>query len=263
MKHVVLLLIWLALVPSAEAGERILSLTPHACEMLFAIGAGKDVVGVSEYCDYPPEAENLPKVGNARQVYLEAAIKLKPTLAVVGSRSLKGVGQLLKLGIQIVETHPHTVKEILADMRMLGKRTGHQERADLVAEQLRLRLQALRRRSAKPARIFYEIWPDPLMSEGGASFITDMVQYAGGKNIFAETPLESMRVDVESVIRAKPEVIIIPDEGRDVVKRRAFWHRWLGERIHVITVDADLFHRPGPRLIDGIEQLRSQMAVQP
>lgn len=245
---------------SAAATERIIALTPHACEILFAIGAGKDVVGVAEYCDYPAEAARLPKVADARRIYLEAVTKLKPTLAVSGSHSISGIEHLKKIGVRIAETHPHRVRDIFVDMRSLGRQTSHQKKADETVRLLEKRLRTLSNHSSEPVRTFYEVWPDPLMSEGGPSFITDMLKYAGAENIFADNPLESMHVNVESVIRAAPKLVIIPKKSRSVEKRTAFWRRWLGEEVHIITIDSDLLHRPGPRLIDGIEQLHARIS---
>ncbi len=243
----------------AGAAERIIALTPHACEMLFAIGAGEDVVGVAEYCDFPAEAERLPRVADARRIYLEAALKLKPTLAVSGSHSISGIDRLKKTGVRIVETHPRRVRDIFVDMRRLGELTGHQKKAEEIVRGLEKRLQVLGSHLSRPVRAFYEVWPDPLMSEGGPSFITDMLKHAGAENIFADSPLESIRVNIESVIRAAPDVIIIPDGGVGRKKRTAFWQHWLGNNVPVIPVDSDLLHRPGPRLIDGIEQLHAKI----
>ncbi|MDX8404115.1 MAG: helical backbone metal receptor, partial [Mariprofundaceae bacterium] len=104
------------------------------------------------------------------------------------------------------------------------------------------------------------IWPDPLMTAGGSSLIHDVLKRAGLHNVFGDLPMEGPRVNVESVIRAKPEIIIIPTENRNIEEREKFWKQWLGENITVISVHADLLHRPTPRLIDGMEELVKKIA---
>ena len=116
----------------------------------------------------------------------------------------------------------------------------------------------MRRLAAKQhVRVFYELWPDPLLTAGGLSFINALITEAGGSNVFATIPMDTPHVNVESVIRAKPQVIIIPLEKRKMVERRRFWRRWLHkDSVTFAAINPDILHRPGPRLIDGVEQLQ-------
>jgi len=96
------------------------------------------------------------------------------------------------------------------------------------------------------------------MTEGRKSFITEVMEAAGGRNIFADTPLETVRVNIEAVLRARPEVIVIPSASGDISTRRKFWHKWL-KNVRVVAINPDLISRPGPRLVDGLELLKKML----
>ena len=254
-------LTWLLSTTSALANERILALAPHICETLYAIGAGQDVVGAVSYCDYPKAALHLPQVGAYNRINVEAAMALKPTMAVVMNIQTPGIKQLETLGVKIVQSYPQKVDEVIADIRRLGKLTGHQQQATTLADDLQQRLDRLHKQPKKTS-VFYEIWAEPLLTAGQYTFIDDVLTQLGLHNVFGDVALEAPRVNVEAVITANPQIIIIPSEKRNIKTRTAFWHKWLGEKIQVITVNPDLVHRPGPRLLDGMEYLQEQLHVQ-
>ncbi len=259
MRPLLLLLLLLA-APSAQAAERILALAPHICETLFAIGAGNEVVGAVDYCDYPEAAKAVPRVGSYNRINVEAALALKPTLALVMDEHAPGVQLLRRLGVRVVSIYPQRVDQVLDEIRHVGELAGHREQADRLADRLQARLQRLQARvSGQAIPAFYEIWADPLLTAGGHTFIDDVLRQIGLRNVFASLPLEAPRVNVESVVAARPEVVVIPSEKRDVASRAAFWKKWLGADIRVLTVNPDLLHRPGPRLIDGMEHLVQQL----
>ncbi|MDQ6996519.1 MAG: cobalamin-binding protein [Mariprofundus sp.] len=247
---------------SAWASERILALSPHACEMLYAIGAGDEIVGAVDYCDYPEAATHLPRIGSYTGINLEAALRLKPTLAVISGTSNQQ-NQMQALGIRVFRSAPQSVLEVLADIRRLGALSGHAEQAQALAANMQQRLDKLsKRRGNQPIKVFYEVWHDPLQTVGGTGFINDILKRAGLKNVFASIRLETPRINIESVLSADPDVIIIPSEHRDVAARKRFWKQWLGDGIRFIVVNPDLMHRPGPRIIDGIEALQKALEAQ-
>jgi len=254
-----LLCICLAVWP-AQAAERVLALTPHACEMIYAIGAEEKLVGAGSYCDYPAEAEKLPRVGSHERINVEAALRLHPDLVVVMSRNVAGIETLEKMGVGVVVSSPTSFEMIFADMIKLGELTGHIEQAEVVVKKLQARLQRVRAMPRSGRAVFYEIWSDPIMTAGGASFISQLIEEAGGRNVFADIDLPAPHVSIESVVRAKPDVIIVPLEGRDIQERRQFWERWLGPDVRVAAIDPDILHRPGPRLLDGLEALQQAIS---
>jgi len=242
------------MVPSMCFGaERILALSPHVCEILFAIGAGDDVVGGSEYCDYPAEAASLPQVGSFNQVHVEAALQQKPTLAIALNPAMKGLAALRQAGIQVDTSNPQSLAGVFADIRRLGRESGHAAQAEKLASQLEQRLKLLHRdREAKYIPVFYEIWNQPLMAVGGTGCLQDMLRQAGLHNVFEDIPLEGARVTIESVIRAHPALIIVAGKGVNPAVRETYWRRWLPD-VRVMGVDENTMHRPGPRIVDALE----------
>jgi len=247
---------------AANAAERILALTPHICEIMYAIGAGSEIVGAGEYCDYPEAVSALPKVANHRQVYVEAAFRLEPTLAVALSSGLAGLGRLENEGVRVLSSNPLSPDALLEDMLRMGEFTGHPDEAAIVVEGLRQRLRALRPNQAGPKpRVYYEIWHEPLIAAGGSSLINSVLDELGLENVFAGLPMEGPRVSVESVLLARPDIIILSSEG-DVQARINFWRDWFGQYpVRFVTANADLLHRPGPRLVSGMEELREALKV--
>jgi len=257
-------LLALVLLPSLVHGaekQRIMALTPHACEMIYAIEAGPQLVGGVSFCDYPVEAENLPRIGSYERINVEAALRLKPDLAVVMSRNVVGVEMLEKMGVMIVVSNPTSFETMFSDILNLGGLTGHTTKAEALVVQLRKRLQKIRTMKRSETAVFYEVWHDPMLTAGGPSFISDLIHEAGGRNIFADIDVETAHVNTESVIRAMPELIVVPLEKRNIADRRTFWEGWLGKgNVRFVAIDPDLLHRPGPRLLDGLELLQQALA---
>jgi len=245
---------------SAWASDRIIALSPHACEMLYAIGAGPQLVGAVSFCDYPTAAQKLPRVGSYNGINVEAALRLKPDVAVVMSRNVSGIKMLEKMGVTIIVSNPASFDEVFNDLLKLGALTNHPDTATSVVAGLRQRLQKVRSRPRLGTAVFYEVWNDPLLTAGGPSFISDLIHEAGGRNVFACLNVETPHVNVEAVARAKPALIVIPLEQRNVAERRTFWEHWLGKgNVHFVAINPDLLHRPGPRLMDGLEALQKAL----
>ncbi len=247
---------------SADAAHRIVALAPHIVEILYAIGAGSQVVGAVSFSDYPSEAVHLPRVGGYRGVSVEGAVRLAPTLVIAMDESVTGVSQLEALGIRVEYSYPSSVDGVLEDIVRIGAWVGREPEALRVAAGLRDRLRALRnRRPEPPIRVFYEIWHTPLRTAGGASFISNALELIGAENVFSEIEIDAPRVSPEAVLRAAPQAIIVPGESRDVAEREKAWRVLFEHTPEIIVVEAahDLLHRPGPRLIDGMEQLQDAL----
>jgi len=246
------------------AAQRILALTPHACEMLYAIGAGPQIVGAVSFCDYPAAAKQLPRIGSYERINTEAALRLNPDLVVAMSRNVTGVEKLEQMGANIMISNPVSVETMFDDMLTLGSLTGHMQQAETLISQLSRRLQQVRQRPRTDLAVFYEVWSDPMLTAGGPSFISDLIHEAGGRNIFADINVETPHVNVESVIRARPQLIVIPLENRNLAERQAFWEHWLGKgNVRFAAINPDLLHRPGPRLLDGLELLQQALQNEP
>jgi iron complex transport system substrate-binding protein len=242
--------------------QRIVSLAPHATELLFTAGAGSRVIGVLSPADAPAEAKRLPRVGDARALDLERIIALKPDLAVIWPYlAAEQVERLRKLGVPVYVSDPHTPQSIPDDIERLGILAGTRDSASAAAATLRARLAALARREQGAATIavFYEIWPKPLYTIGGGHLISAALALCGGENIFARLVAPAPAVGIEDVLAARPQAIVA---GTDDAVRPLWldeWRRWTKlpavSSGNLFVVDANLLHRAGPRFVDGVEQL--------
>jgi len=242
--------------------RRIVSLAPHATELLFAAGAGDRVVGVVATSDYPPAARSLPAVGDARALDLERIIALKPDL-VVGwpYTSPAQAATLAARGIALFVSDPATPMAIADELERLGVLAGTSATAAPAARALRERWRKLaaRDRTDPPVRVFYEIWDAPLFTLGGRHLVSQAIAACGGENVFAALTLPAPVVSVEAVLAARPEVIVAGAAGGVRPSWLDDWKKWPALPAvadgALVTVDADLLHRAGPRFVAGAEAL--------
>ena len=246
----------------AQPARRIVSLAPHATELLFAAGAGSQVIGVITPADWPAEAAVLPRVGDSRAIDLERIADLRPDLVVawpyVAPAQLE---HLRDLGLAVYLSDPHTPEEIADDLERLGTLAGTRESALRAAAVYRARLAAVRarERGMPRIRVFYEIWHLPLYTVGGKHLISAAIDLCGGENVFAALKLPAPSVSVEAVLAAAPEAIVAGTDGALRPTWLDAWAPWRSvpavARGNLLVVDANLLHRAGPRFIDGVEQL--------
>lgn len=241
--------------------RRIVSLAPHATEMLFAAGAGARIVGVAEFSDYPPEARQIASVGSGVSLDLERIISLKPDL-VIGWNNGAAASQLARLeplGIPIYKSEPYDFDAIARSIENLARLAGTDATGDAAAASFRTRLKHLRDsyRSRRTITVFYQIWRSPLMTLNGAHMVSKALQVCGGDNIFARLPQLAPTVSIEAVLKADPEAIIASSGEQDDVL--ALWRRFPNlkavGRHNLMTISGDLLNRSGPRILDGTEAL--------
>ncbi len=244
--------------------ERIVSLAPSNTELLFALGLGDRVVGVTDHCDFPPKATSKEKVGGFQDPSIEKVIALQPDLVLAtGGIQREVVARIEKAGPPVYVVDPHTVDEVLDGIRIVARLAGVPGEGGRVAGDLRARVEAVRARTAglaeseRPA-VFYEVWPDPLMTAGPGSFAHDMIGLAGGRNVAAETGEPYPKFSLEALVAADPAVIITPfEETAKALSERKRPGGWAGltavREGRVALVDQNLTSRPGPRIVDGLE----------
>ncbi|MEB0136820.1 cobalamin-binding protein [Actimicrobium sp. CCC2.4] len=247
----------------AQPAQRVVSLAPHATELLFAAGAAERVVGVLSHSDFPAEAKRLPVVGDSRQIDIERLLALKPDLLVVwlhGS-SARQLEQLQQLGIPLFYSEPHKLDEIPDAVVRLGQLLGTDAVAAKRAAQLRQTLSTLTARYAgRPTvRVFYQVWSKPLYTLNGRHIVSDAIRVCGGENIFDRLATTAPIVNIEAVLQANPEAIVTGSNLQKTETGLALWQDYPAllavKNNNLFAIDADLLNRAGPRLIDGTAAL--------
>lgn len=245
----------------SHPARRIVSLSPHTTEMLFAAGASKQVVGVVQYSDYPPEATRIPSVGSGIALDLERIVSLRPDLVVAwnSGNSAEQIKRLRELGIPVFESEPRDYETIASSVERLSVLTGTPETGRAVAGDFRKRLSALkaRYRQRPQLSVFYQIWRQPLMTLNGEHMVSQALRLCGARNVFENLPQLAPTVSVESVVKADPDVVVASGGEQDDVL--AMWRRFPGMKAvasgNLVLVDGSLLNRSGPRILDGTETL--------
>jgi len=244
--------------------RRIVSLVPSVTEVLYAIGAEDLLVGVTDFCDYPPEAKRKPHVGGMLSPNLETLVTLKPDL-VVATRSgntEETFDQLKRLGIPVYLADPTTVSDVLRLVSNLGELTGHRDGAAAVDKDIERRIEAVRDRVAgRPLpRVLYVLWPEPVIVPGRGALVSELIALAGGDSVTADGADGYPRYSLEAAVARAPQVIILADRGTGLdTLAREKWGRLRSlpavKAERLFSVDGNLMHHYGPRVVDGLELL--------
>ena len=248
----------------AKHPQRIISLAPSITEILFAIGSGNEVVGVTEFCDFPEQALTKTKVGYV-QPNIESIVALQPDL-ILAPKSFMRVDLLKKLEQLKIPTfilEAHTVEEIMAHIKLLGRMVGRTDQANEQTTSLRKKIAELsdRLKGRERPRLLYVLNSEPLITVGPGSFIHHLIELAGGRNAAEQATTPYPRLTMEEVLRQNPDILLFPVgrfEGIPQAEQDR-WRRW--ETITAVKegklfqVQSDLLNRPGPRIIEGLRQL--------
>ncbi len=247
--------------------RRVISVAPHATELLYAAGGGAAMVGAVSYSDYPEAARALPRVGDNRSLDLERIVALKPDLIVVWrhGNADRQTAQLAALGIPLYFSEPKRLDEVAVSLDKLGRLLGTRAQADRAAADYRQRIAALRARYAArpPVTVFLQIWDRPLTTLNGAQIVSDVLRLCGGRNVFAALQPVAPTVSDEAVLAADPEAIVATAQGATAsdasLPSLERWRRWPSlaavARSNLFAVDGDWLTRPTPRLALGAEQV--------
>ena len=249
----------------AAAPRRIVSLVPSWSETLFELGAGDLLVGVTEYCVHPADGvARLPKVGGTKNPAVAAIIALRPDLVLANKEEnrQRDVERLEAAGVRVFVTYARTVREAVAELRVLGRIAGRESEADAIVAEVETRL-AVENRAARP-RVAALVWRDPLMVVGGDTFASDLMRCAGGENAFAEVSGRYPRVERGELERAGPQVLLLPTEPYRFEERDRLELLGLdcpaakSGRVHVI--EGELLTWYGPRMARALDTLRGLFA---
>ncbi len=247
----------------AAEPQRIVSLAPSITEILFALGLGDRVVGVTQFCNYPPEATGKPQVGGYSDVSIEKVTEQQPDLILVSSIHMAQVlPELEKLGFTAMVIDAHDFPGVLDSIRLIGKVTHQDEAAEALTAQMQARADAVAQAVAgRPRpRVYWELDPT-LWTVGPGSFVQDLIERAGGENIAADADMAWVQLSAEAIIAKDPEVIFLADhpygETKESVMARPGWEKISavvnGRIVELTQEQGDIVSRPGPRVVDALE----------
>ncbi len=271
--------VWLICAATLAAQpQRIVSTAPSITELLYALGLGDRVVGVTRYCRYPPEAQQKPKIGDYVNPNLEAIAALKPDLVVVQTNPVNLAERLGRLHLHTLEINQDNIAAIYNSIRVVGDATGSSAKAAQLTDSIRIRLAEVQRRAAplRRTRMMFVVGRSPnrldgLVVAGKASYLNEVIQLAGGENVFRDALAAYPEVSLEEVIARNPEVIVDMGDMSDTVgvteeHKRAVVRLW--DRLQVVTavkrhqvfaVAADIYVVPGPRVVDAARAFLSML----
>jgi len=252
-----------------EVPETIISLAPSNTEILYALGLEDKVVGVTEYCSYPEAAQDKPKIGGFNTVDIERVVEIQPDLILATNiHKDETIPALEGLGLTVIGLNPKNLDEVLEAITLIGKCTGSEDEASSLVAEMSNRIEAVTDETdnlpaAQRLRVFYVTWHNPLMTVGSGALHNELIQLAGGTNIFQDLTGDYPKISLEAVIEANPQVIItgigmgtgkdLPFEFISTETRLEDVDARINNRLYAIT--NDLVSRSGPRTVDALEQL--------
>ena len=250
-----------------KPARRIISLAPHITELLFAAGAGDAVVGTVSYSNYPPEATRLANVGSYASLNLEEIVALQPDLVVAwkSGNSSSQLERLSGLGLPVFYSEPRRLEDIASNLQRLGRLAASEHTADAAAVHFNTHYRRLKARysQARPVRVFYEIWHQPLMTVSGKHLISQVIKLCGGRNIFSDLTALAPTVNPEAVLAANPEVIIASGMAAQRPEWLDRWRNWpqiaAVKHRQLYFIPPDLIQRQTPRVLEGAERLCEQL----
>ena len=262
---------WIAAQTGSQAPDRIVTIVPAVTEMLFAVGAGPQVVGVSNFAGYPPAAQRLPHVGGLLNPNIERILSLGPDLAILYGSQTDAIAQLTGAGIEVLIYRHGGITDAIEVLGELGRRTGRASEANKIVANIQVALSTIANRVSGKARprVLLVVGREPdtirnLYASGGIGFLHDMIVAAGGENVFGDILKEAVQPTAEALLALQPEVIVeIQAEGiMSVTQSPYHQNAWQAlsaipavrmGRVHLLA-GTDLIV-PGPRLAAGTEKL--------
>jgi iron complex transport system substrate-binding protein len=249
--------------------RRIVSLAPSLTETVYALGLQDKLVGDTEYCDYPPDAAKKHKVGGAINPNMEEIASLRPdvVLVVKSLNRLETVRGLEQLGIPVYSADPHNVNGVLASMRKLSDVLGAEDAGAALDGKLRERLAAIHAKlnGSAPKPVLFVVWTEPLQSIGRKTFIADVLTQAGGSSV-VDSQQDWPKYNIEEAVRLQPEYLVFASSHSQTVKNdvdalalRPGWSALHAIKQRKIAIVSDAINRPGPRIVDAIEELARQL----
>jgi iron complex transport system substrate-binding protein len=239
--------------------DRVISLAPSITEMIYAAGGGKSLVGVTTYCNYPPEALTVQKVSDTQTPNIEAIVALKPQVVFVSTDSqLQSFADLLaQQNIAVFVSDVKRFDDVPKFLRTLGNIFGTVDSAEKSAADIEWRAGAIseRVRNAESVRTFVQISREPFFTIGRDSFLSELIQRAGGVSVTKDIPSAYPKLSKETALALKPDVIILSDSEDNREPNDVFNDSPAVRNRRMYRINADIISRPGPRLVDALENI--------
>jgi iron complex transport system substrate-binding protein len=251
----------------AGPARRIVSLNPSTTEILFAIGAGPAVVARSAACDYPPEVADVPSVGGGFPPNVEAVVSYHPDLIVLyqGAANETAAARFHQLGAPLLRLRTDHLSDVPRVARLLGRLTGKGAAAESVATRFESGLNRERSKRAPTASsVLILAWDQPIIALGSGSFVSELVELAGGRNVFGDITAPSAPVTLEAVAERRPDVVLTVGAASPAFAERPEWRAVAAvRRRHLVSLTESAFNRPSPRAPQAIGLLRARLALTP
>ena len=243
--------------------ERVITLAPNLTEIVFAVGAADRLVGNTSYCNFPPEANNVAKVGDTLHPSLERILALRPQVVLISTASQLEVftQQLQSQDIAVFVTDPHDLDGVFRSIEQIGLMLDRDPEAKTLVQQLRSRTSAVEIavQGKIPVRVFYQVSGEPLYTAGRDAFVTDLMRRAGALSVTGDVPGAWPKYSNESALAARPDAIILPTGGSmgeansSVAEALRNSPAVLNGRVY--KINDDLLSRPGPRAVQALEEM--------
>ncbi|QQY80257.1 iron complex transport system substrate-binding protein [Keratinibaculum paraultunense] len=244
-----------------KAPEKIVSLAPSHTEILFSLGLGDNLVGVTSFCDYPEEAKTKEQVGSFKEINIERIIELEPDMVFQYGPGDESINNNLKeAGIKVISYEPETIDEVINLIKTVGMITNKTEEAEKVTKEMIDKKNSIveKTKDVEKVKVFYEIWHDPLTAAGPGSFMDELITLAGGDNIAKDADSPYPQFDVEKLIERDPEVYLaaadMEERSPESIKQRPGYESITAiKNDKIYSLEPNIVSRPGPRIVEALE----------
>ncbi|MGI6686694.1 MAG: ABC transporter substrate-binding protein [Bacillota bacterium] len=244
-----------------EYPKKIISIAPAITEILFAIGLNEEIIGVSDYCDYPEDAQTKEKVGGFEDPNVEVIVAKNPDIVFASAGVQEElIKKLEELNIKVAVLDADNIEQVIENILITGKITGKEEAAEEIAIDMEERLADItaKVKERPQPKVFFEVWDDPLMSAGSGSFIHNIIVDAGGNNVASDNSERYYTFSMEKLLEANPDIYIINTHSHtpdDIINRNGYHVLSAVKNNKVFNIDDNLISRAGPRVIQGLEEM--------
>ena len=251
----------------AAPPRRVVSLIPATTELLFALGAGDRLVGRTTWCDYPAEATRVPDLGNGIQPNIEAVLAARPDLVLLYRSGANGdaAGRFRALGVPTLELATDRIADLTRITRLLGRALGVPEAADSLVARTERDLAAATTPSVGPSvrpSVFILVWDRPPMTLGAGSFLSEIVERAGARNLFGDLPTSSAQISIEAVAARDPDFVLSSSAEDPAIAGRPEWRVVPAVRERrFLKIHGSEFNRPSPRVGQAVRELAAALAA--